>query len=82
MALTVQEIYQFLYKNFNFQRLKTHFKMRTKEMKQGVKEVKKKNLSEIITSLLNQITVSLRSLQSMDAFMKVNTKKKTQQKPR
>lgn len=42
MALTVQEIYQVLYKNFNFQRRKTHFKMRTKEMKQGVKEVKKK----------------------------------------
>lgn len=53
MALTVQEIYQVLYKNFNFQRRKTHFKMRTKEMKQGVKEVKKNNLSEIITSLLN-----------------------------
>lgn len=42
MALTVQETYQVLCKNFNFQRRKTHFKMRTKEMKQGVKEVKKK----------------------------------------
>lgn len=47
MALTVQEIYQFLYKNFNFQTLKTHFKMRTKEMKQGVKEVKKKKKKSI-----------------------------------